>query len=242
MAKQLGEKNPLGARLPVNDGEPPLEVIGVVKDFHFQSLHSTISPLTLSIQPGWPMYYLLVKVSPDNLPATMETIKRAWAEVAPNTAFNASFLNENDDRQYKGEERLSKIFIAAAGLAILISCMGLFAMAVLVMAQRTKEIGIRKVLGASVPHLVGLLSGEFLKLVGIAIVVRRAGGLVRHEPMAAKLPLRHRDRRVDTPAGRGHCRGRRPVDRQPPGPQSRPGQPGGFIAFGVRIRIYRIKG
>jgi len=171
MAKQLGEKNPLGARLPVNDGEPPLEVIGVVKDFHFQSLHSTISPLTLSIQPGWPMHYLLVKVSPDNLPATMETIRRAWAEVAPNTAFNASFLNENDDRQYKGEERLSKVFITAAGLAIAISCLGLFAMAVLVMAQRTKEIGIRKVLGASVPHLVGLLSGEFLKLVGIAIVV-----------------------------------------------------------------------
>jgi ABC-type antimicrobial peptide transport system permease subunit len=171
MAKQLGEKNPVGARLPVNDGEPPLEVIGVVKDFHFQSLHSTISPLTLSIQPSWPMYYVLVKVSPDNLPATLETIKGAWEEVAPNTAFNASFLNENDDRQYKGEERLSKIFITAAGLAILISCMGLFAMAVLVMAQRTKEIGIRKVLGASVPHLVGLLSGEFLKLVGIAIVV-----------------------------------------------------------------------
>jgi ABC-type antimicrobial peptide transport system permease subunit len=171
MAKQLGEQNPVGVRLPVNDGEPPLEVIGVVKDFHFQSLHSTISPLTLSIQPGWPMYYVLVKVSPDDLPATMETLKRAWAEVAPNTAFNASFLNENDDRQYKGEERLSKIFIAAAGLAIVISCMGLFAMAVLVMAQRTKEIGIRKVLGASVLHLVGLLSGEFLKLVGIAIVV-----------------------------------------------------------------------
>jgi ABC-type antimicrobial peptide transport system permease subunit len=171
MAKLLGEKNPLGARLPVNDGEPPLEVIGVVKDFHFQSLHSTISPLTLSIQPDWPMYYLLVKVSPENLPATLETIKQAWAEVAPNTAFYASFLNENDNRQYQGEERLSKIFITAAGLAILISCLGLFAMAVLVMAQRTKEIGIRKVLGASVPHLVGLLSGEFLKLVGIAIVV-----------------------------------------------------------------------
>ncbi len=171
MARQLGEKNPVGARLPVSDGEPPLEVIGVVKDFHFQSLHSTISPLTLSIKPSWPMYYVLVKVSPGNLPATMETIERAWAEVAPHTAFNASFLDENDNRQYQGEERLSKIFISAAGLAIVISCMGLFAMAVLVMAQRTKEIGIRKVLGASVPHLVGLLSGEFLKLVGIAILI-----------------------------------------------------------------------
>jgi ABC-type antimicrobial peptide transport system permease subunit len=176
MAKHLGEKEPVGTLLNVNDGEPPLEVIGVVEDFHFKSLHSKITPLTLVLDRDWPVLYILVKVKPDQLPGSMEVLRKAWAEIAPKTEFRASLLDENTSRQYKAEERLSRIFITAAGLAILISCLGLFAMAVLVMAQRTKEIGIRKVLGASVVHLVGLLSEDFLKLVAVAIILATPAG------------------------------------------------------------------
>ncbi len=171
MAKHLGEKEPVGTLLNVNDGEPPLEVIGVVEDFHFKSLHSKITPLTLVLDRDFPILYILVKVLPDQLPASMEVLQKAWAETAPKTEFRASLLDENTSRQYQAEERLSRIFITAAGLAILISCLGLFAMAVLVMAQRTKEIGIRKVLGASVPHILWLLLAAFLALLALACLV-----------------------------------------------------------------------
>jgi hypothetical protein len=171
MARHLGEKEPVGTLLNVDDGEPPMQVIGVVEDFHFKSLHSKIEPLTLVLDRDWPVHYILVSVRPDRLPASMEVLRKAWAVTAPKSEFLASFLDENTSRQYEDEERLSQIFITAAGLAILISCLGLFAMAVLVMAQRTKEIGIRKVLGASVGHLVGLLSRDFIVLVAVAILL-----------------------------------------------------------------------
>ncbi|MFC5410240.1 ABC transporter permease [Larkinella bovis] len=171
MAKQLGEKNPVGTLLNVNDGEPPMQVIGVVKDYHHESLKKTIQPNSLLISHDWPILYILVKVAPDNMPATMATLKKAWEEVAPKSEFHGSFLDENTDRQYQAEERMSKMFISAASIAILLSCMGLFAIAVMVMAQRTKEIGVRKVLGASVGSIVALLSQDFLKLVLVAIAL-----------------------------------------------------------------------
>ncbi|MBO9564071.1 MAG: ABC transporter permease [Niastella sp.] len=169
MARQLGEKDPLTAVLDL-DGTR-LQVIGVVKDFHFKSLHRELAPLTMTVRPNWGMSYIFVRVQPDNLPASMDVIKTAWKEVNPKAPFLGSFLDENTDRTYSGETKLSKIFISGAILAILISCMGLFAIALLAILQRTKEIGIRKVLGASVPHIVGLVSKDFLVLVLIAIVI-----------------------------------------------------------------------
>ncbi|MGA0559780.1 ABC transporter permease [Larkinella sp. VNQ87] len=171
MAKELGEKNPVGTLLNVNDGEPPLQVIGVVKDYHHESLKKAIQPNTLLISHDWPIGYILVKIAPDNVPATMAILKTAWEEVAPKTEFQGSFLDENTDRQYQSEERMSKMFISAASVAILLSCMGLFAIAVMMMAQRTKEIGVRKALGASVGSIVALLSKDFLKLVLVGIVL-----------------------------------------------------------------------
>jgi putative ABC transport system permease protein len=101
----------------------------------------------------------------------LETVKKAWKEINPAAISEASFLDENTDRQYQKETRLSKIFISGAVLTIVISCMGLFAIVLLVIVQRTREIGIRKVLGAGVPHIVGLVSKDFIKLVVIAIVI-----------------------------------------------------------------------
>ncbi|WP_421829465.1 ABC transporter permease [Larkinella sp.] len=171
MAKELGEKNPVGTLLNVSDGEPPLVVIGVVKDYHHESLKKTVQPNTLLMSHDWPIGYVLVKIAPDNVPATMAVLKKAWEEVAPKSEFEGSFVDENTDRQYQSEEQMAKLFITAAGVAIVLSCMGLFAIAIMIMAQRIKEIGVRKVLGASVASIVILLSKDFLKLVLIGIVI-----------------------------------------------------------------------
>ncbi|WP_128546009.1 ABC transporter permease [Larkinella soli] len=171
MAKELGERNPVGTLLNVDENGPKLQVIGVVKNYHHESLKKSIQPNTLVMHQGWPIFYILIKIAPDNVPSTMGMLKAAWTEVAPRSSFEGSFLDENTDRQYQTEERLSQLFISAAVVAILLSCMGLFAIAVMVIAQRTKEIGVRKVLGASTSSVVSLLSRDFLKLVLIGIVI-----------------------------------------------------------------------
>lgn len=172
MARTLGGVDKaVGQLMPVDDNAPPMPIIGVVKDFNFQSLKEAIEPLAFTLTGRENLRYIFVKVAPGNLPASMEVVKHAWEEIAPGSVFQGSFLDENTDRQYKQEGRLSRIFISAAVLAILIACMGLFAIAVMAMAQRTREIGIRKVLGASVQHLVLLLSADFLKLVVLSILL-----------------------------------------------------------------------
>ncbi|RKR85729.1 MacB-like protein [Mucilaginibacter gracilis] len=169
MAQQLGAKNPVGISLPV-DGKQ-LRVIGVIKDFNFQPLQKKIEPLTMLIQPQWQLSYIFVRVKPDDMPASMAAITKIWKQINPKAEAAASFLDENVDRQYKKEERLSKIFVSGALLTIIISCMGLFAIAVLVITQRTKELGIRKVLGASIPTIVGLISKDFVTLILISSVI-----------------------------------------------------------------------
>jgi ABC-type antimicrobial peptide transport system permease subunit len=101
----------------------------------------------------------------------MELIKETWKKVVPNSDFKGSFTDENIDRQYRREEKLGEIFISGAGIAIILSCMGLLAMVILIVTQRTKEIGIRKVLGASVSNIVTMVSNDFLKLVIVSAVI-----------------------------------------------------------------------
>ncbi|GEO09205.1 ABC transporter permease [Segetibacter aerophilus] len=171
MAQQLGEKEVIGALLNVDDSAPPMKVLGVVKDFNFQSLHQPIKPLTLILSKDFPIHYILIKVKSTNLPASMELVKNAYKNVLPNTDFKGSFLDENIERQYKREQKLGRIFVAGAIIAITLSCMGLLAIVILVVTQRTKEIGVRKVLGASVSSIIGMLSYDFLKLVFISAVI-----------------------------------------------------------------------
>ncbi len=170
MAAQLGEKNPVGKILPMGI-EQGMKIIGVVKDFNFKNLHQEIKPLTMVSRADWPVSYIFIKVKAEDLPGSIAHIQKIWKEIDPQNMTEASFLDENTDREYKKEDRLSKIFTAGAGLAIFISCMGLFASALLSMNQRTKEIGIRKVLGASVAAIVTLLSKDFAKLVAIAFLI-----------------------------------------------------------------------
>ncbi|SEW06121.1 ABC transporter permease [Chitinophaga arvensicola] len=168
MAKQLGEKDPVGLYFKMGDAFP-VHVIGVVKDFHFESLHNKMEPLVMVINA--PLNYIFVKVESPNAVASLKKITTLWKSINSLAESDPSFLDENAQRLYRQEQRFSKIFMSGAVLAVIISGMGLFAIAVLVMAHRKKEIGIRKVLGASVSGIVLLLSKDFLRLVVVAIVI-----------------------------------------------------------------------
>ncbi len=175
MAKQLaalGVKDPVGYRFRMDEDGDEYHIKGVVKDYNFKSLHEEIAPLTMYLnRPEEQPEYIFVKTKPGNLHASMKTIEAAFKKSAPGQAFLASFVNENTEKQYKFEATLMKIFISGAVLTIIISCMGLFAIAMLAIGRRTKEIGIRKVLGASAAGIAGLIATDFLKLVALAILI-----------------------------------------------------------------------
>jgi len=171
MAKQIGVKNPVGTYLTIHDDKPPMQIIGVMKDYNFQSLHEKVEPLSLSLEQKNRLEYVFVRIKPVGLNASFNHLKSQWHKIFPNTEFNGSWLNENTERQYRSEKRLSNIFIGSAIIAILISCIGLLAMAMMTMVQRTKEVGIRKVLGSSIAGIVVLLSKDFIKLVFLASIL-----------------------------------------------------------------------
>jgi len=171
MAKQLGGKNLIGSFLPIYDQQPRAQIIGITKNFNFQSLHEDIAPLTLIMDKEYTINYIFVKVKPNSLVHAFDEIKNSWHRQYPNAEFVGSWLNENTERQYLNERRLSGIFVSGAALAIVISCIGLLAISIMIVLQRTKEIGIRKVLGSSVGGIVWLLSVDFVKLVLLAAVI-----------------------------------------------------------------------
>ncbi len=170
MAREIGEKQIVGTKLPV-DSANPLTVIGVVKNFNYKSLRKKIDPLTMVLDKNFNINYILVKVKSDHLDASMKLVKDTWKTVSPGSDFMGSFLDENVNRQYRREQKLVQIFISGAAIAISLSCMGLLAMSILIIAQRTKEIGIRKVLGANIGSIVKLVSKDFLWLVLLATAV-----------------------------------------------------------------------
>lgn len=146
------------------------EVIGVVKDFNYISLHNQVEPLTLPFE-AYASRYMSLKLNTANLQATLAEIEGIWNELAPHRPFIYSFLDEDFNRQYESDFRFRQIFTSFSILAILIACLGLLGLATYTAEQRTKEIGIRKVLGADVGSIVGLLSKDFVKLVFVAILV-----------------------------------------------------------------------
>jgi len=187
MAAAIGEKDPLNAVL--NWDPMKLRVAGIVKDFHFKSLRQEIAPLSMLIRREWPLAYIFVKVAPTDLPGSLSAVEKTWKNINPKAESEISFLDENTDKQYQKEARLSRIFISGAILAILISCMGLFAIVVLVMGQRTKEIGIRKVLGASVSNIFTLVAREFLQLVLVALIIASPiAWCPKHTPSTGTFP------------------------------------------------------
>lgn len=166
MVKSLNLKNPIGAR--ITNGQN-FTVIGVVKNFNFESLKGDIVPLSMTLSNSPSM--VSVKINANGMASAVKEISALWKELSPNQAIRFSFLDESYAHMYEGVQRMGYIFSCFAVLAIVIACLGLFGLAAFTTEQRTKEMGIRKVLGASVNSIVQLLSKEFVKLVLIAILI-----------------------------------------------------------------------
>ena len=170
-AKVLGYSTPqqaIGRRFSQwgRDGK----IIGVLKDFHVRSLQQAIKPLTMRIEPdSW--WQLSVHVAARDLPNTMAAIEKQWNVLVPGRPFTYNFLDASFDKQYRGEERFGNLFFYFSILAIVVSCLGLLGLVAYSTVQRTKEIGIRKVMGASVLNVVTLLSKDLIKLVLIAVII-----------------------------------------------------------------------
>ena len=173
----------LGQRIPGEDYEDH-EIIGVVRDFNFASLHNAVEPLVLAINPQIPFSgasdsnsgqpsspKLIVRIQPDNITETLASVETTWREVLPDVPFDYQFLDATLGSQYRAEQQLGQIVSYATLLAILIACLGLFGLATLAVARRTKEIGVRKVLGASAAQVALLLCKDFARLIVIAAVL-----------------------------------------------------------------------
>jgi putative ABC transport system permease protein len=179
--KEMGLKNPIGARLTSPDGflNAPdgstyiYTVIGVVKDFHFQSLHEQIAPLFFNSSEkfGDVSNVTALRIRAANFKDAVTATENTWKKFVKDRPFHYAFLDQTLARQYHSEQTTKKIFTIFSSLAIFIACIGLLGLAAYTTQQRTREISVRKVLGASVSNIVGMLSKDFLKLVLIAALI-----------------------------------------------------------------------
>ncbi|MDN3547887.1 ABC transporter permease [Mucilaginibacter aquaedulcis] len=175
-AKFLGFKEPLNKTIYRSlggkntiDNVRKYHIVGVVKDFNFNSLRQAVEPVVMTLAEN--NGALSIRVNTTNLPALLSQIKDKWRNIAPNVQINYSFMDQEFDASYRSEQLTGKVAVVLTSLAILIACLGLFGLAAYAAEQRTKEIGIRKVLGASVSAIAGMLSKDFIKLVFIAILI-----------------------------------------------------------------------
>jgi ABC-type antimicrobial peptide transport system permease subunit len=172
LARQLNEKNVIGKSFATDSsGHGGWRVVGVFADFHLYSMEEELEPLTLTLNKGAGINYCFIKTTATDAAAAMEGIKQKMALLEPGQDFRGSFVDENINDWYVQERMLSLFFSIAAAIAIVLSCTGLLAMVLLIVNQRVKEIGIRKVLGASVRNISFLISKEFLLLVTLAVVI-----------------------------------------------------------------------
>jgi len=163
----MGFKNPIGEILTTSQGLK-LKIIGVVKDFHFQSLHTKIEPLLMHLDNG---FFCFVRIKSDNITSTVESIKKTFKSYNLAYPLDFKFLDEDYNKLYQTEERMGKIFGYFSFLAIIISCLGLIGLSLFMTEQRTKEIGIRKVNGAHISEVMFMLNKDFVKWVAIAFVI-----------------------------------------------------------------------
>jgi putative ABC transport system permease protein len=169
--KALGWDDPIGRDFNRWGNEKSAgKIVGVVKDFHMHSLHLPIMPLYIFLDPGR-TNRVSIKLRGGDMPSALAFVRRTWEKFAPEYPFEYSFFDDIFDRAYRVERRLGTMFSVFAGLAVLIACLGLLGLAAFTAEQKTKEIGIRKVLGASTSGVIALLSREFMKWVVVANVV-----------------------------------------------------------------------
>lgn len=159
------------------------KVIGVVKNFHFESMFQEITPVmfALSSLNGNAFNYISIKISGEHIQSSINKVRKTWNHFVPSAPFSYTFLDERFAKLYVAQQRQEVIFTIFACIAIFIACLGLFGLSAFTIAQRTKEIGIRKVLGASVGHIIKMLSKDFMKLIGLAaLIALPAGWLCMH--------------------------------------------------------------
>ncbi len=175
LARDMKWKDPLNSYLNWREDSvgKGARIVGVVKDYHFRSLEAGIDPMILTIDLTYSGHLttMLVKVKPDNIPATVERLRTIWKEMYPDRPFDVTFLDEDVARQYQSYKRWMSIMEMSTGFAILISCLGLFGLSGINAVNRTKEIGIRKVMGASLSTIFVLLNRPFVILSLIAFVI-----------------------------------------------------------------------
>lgn len=173
LADELGLEDPVGARFGFGwyNDDTLGTIVGVTQDFNFNSLHHSVNTLCLHIHPEWGYSELSVKLSPAQMEQTIREIEGVWTSQVSDRPFEYSFLDEHFASLYRSDEQMSSIVSIIAGLAIIIACLGLFGLASITTEQRTKEIGIRKVLGASLSQLLVVLSRSFAVLVMLAFLI-----------------------------------------------------------------------
>lgn len=173
--EKLGFEDPIGSTLYNYEGsgdeQRPVgyKIIGVIEDFHFESLRNEIDPLVMHL--GENSGFALFKIQTENSDETIAHLESTWNKIAPGQPFDYQFMDQQFETMYKSESRIGDIFTVFAILTILIACLGLFGLASFTAEQKTKEIGIRKTLGASIPSIVNMLSKNFLKLVVISFAI-----------------------------------------------------------------------
>jgi putative ABC transport system permease protein len=167
VARMIAKDTVIGLRAGISGPNFPGTIIGVVKDYHFRSLHNEIAPLVLCMHPA-AYNFMYIKINPSNISSTIGNIERVLTSIEPNFPVDYHFLDEAFEELYMSETRMRRVFTYFTALGILIACLGLFGLVSYSTARRTREIGIRKVLGASIPNIVRLISKEFLALVLIA--------------------------------------------------------------------------
>jgi putative ABC transport system permease protein len=174
-AKSFNAKDPVGkelARVDVFNGNIIYHIVGVVKDFNYESLHQTVRPLVFHLSPVRQASTLLtIRAKSNDMPGLIKSLEKTWRSFAGNEKFNCTFVDQNLARMYQAEEKIGTMATVFSFLAIFIACLGLLGLAAFVTEQRIKEIGIRKVLGASVMEITALLSGEFTKWVILANIL-----------------------------------------------------------------------
>jgi len=164
--RSLGMKDPIGKWVL----GPSLKIIGVIKDFNMRTLHHKIAPLVIGMRKS-NLNHMFVKIASENIPRTIASLRSSWNSTVPEYPFEFKFLDEQLEEYYRADQRIGRIINAFAGLALFVACLGLFGLASFVAERRTKEIGIRKVLGASNPVIFHLLTRDFVKWILIANVI-----------------------------------------------------------------------
>ena len=168
-ANKIGLKNMVGQT--ISWGNRPGKVIGILKDFHFNSMHQAIDPLIMRLDENWPWGTIIVRTEAGKTKSAIAGLQKLCKDLNPKFPFTYQFSDDEFSKLYKSEAVVGQLSNYFAFLAFFISCLGLFGLATFTAAQRTKEIGVRKVLGASVPSIIAMLSGNFLRLVLMAILI-----------------------------------------------------------------------